>query len=213
MTDERQGQLFDPTRYSPISVAVFQRLPESSARAFAIAAALGAILDKNGTTRALGNGKQASGSLVRRDRLPAILLALGIQGQPLSTRQWRRYVAAWEHEFVAHRCGPGLVFLFRLPFLSECPACKAWISIDHIAKSSHLSRGAGFRGRSGTVMEDAERPQSGAGTSAEVAQERPRLSTPDPHRVEGLRGVAVGVSLQAFEVEGLSKSRMRGDRT
>jgi hypothetical protein len=197
---DEQAQLFDPTRYSPVSVAVYQRLPESSARAFAIASALGTILNQDGSATSLGNGRQASGTLVRKDRLPAILAALG----GLSARQWRRYVTAWEEAYVAHRCSAGTVFLFRLPLLDQCPTCKAEIEFDHVAKSPHLNRGAGYGGRSMTAPEDVQRPPRGAGTTAGAAQERPSLSTAAPHQKSGLQGVVVGVTSGSGLLPGVS---------
>ena len=59
MSDQAaQERLFDPTRYSPVRVEVLQCLPESSARAFEIAAA---------------RGKSASGTRARIARVLAQL--------------------------------------------------------------------------------------------------------------------------------------------
>lgn len=126
-----EPRLFDPDRYSPVSVAVYMRLPESSARAFAITSGLGRWLDRNGTPNTLKSGKDASGALVSRQRLPVVLAALAVDGEPLSTRQWRRYARAWEDEYVAHRCERGVVFLFARPLMNPCPACRQEIAYDH----------------------------------------------------------------------------------
>ncbi len=182
-----QTRLFDPTRYSPVSVAVWMRLPESNARAFGIGFALGTMLDAAGTSAPVRNGKQISCSVIRRERLPAVLEALG----KLNPRQWRRYVGDWVARYVAHKCAPGVVCLFRLPNLSECPACKAEIPVDHVPEPAHKPRGPGF-GRFTSTHADVLRPLSGTRTSAPSVQERPRLSTTAPHRKTGINGMAVG---------------------
>jgi hypothetical protein len=144
---ERQGaevRRFDPGRYPAVSVSVLQLLPESNARANVIAFALGRWLDLEGTSGKTKNGKQVSASVIDKRRLPAVLEALG---NP-DPSQWRRYVRDWVSRHVAHRCAPGVVCLFRLPNLSECPACKAEIrDFDLYPKpEAHKPRGPGFAG-------------------------------------------------------------------
>jgi hypothetical protein len=204
-----QGRLFDPERYSPVSVAVWQRLPESSARAFAIGTALGRLLDAQGTSDRLRNGKEAACSLIRRERLPVVLAALG----DLSPRQWRRYVTEWQLLYVAHKCSRGVVALFTRPLLWACPACKAEIVYDHPEPSSRRNRGPGFasNGPDTTAGADVRRPLSGAGTTATVAQERPFVSTDAPHQESGINGMEVGVSSEVLEVIGTERVRGLSD--
>jgi hypothetical protein len=82
---EDQPRLFDPERYSPVRVSLYLRLPESNARSFAIASALGNFLDSDGTTNALRNGRSAIGSRISPTRLPAVLGVLNIH-----ERRWQR---------------------------------------------------------------------------------------------------------------------------
>lgn len=121
---------YDPTRYAAVSVAVLQLLPESNARALGVAFALGISLDADGSSDSVRNGRQVSGCLIRMDRLPDVLEALG---NP-DPSQWRRYVRDWIRRGIAHRCRPGVVCLFRLPLLLECPSCHADLagSIDRV---------------------------------------------------------------------------------
>jgi hypothetical protein len=177
-----QTQLFDPTRYSPVSVAVLQWLPDSNARAFVIASALGSIRDLSGSDAPLKSGKGAGGSLITHRRLPAILQACNI-----SSRQWRRYVADWVSRYVAHRCGSGVVFLFAVPpFESGCPACRVPIVVDHIPPSwRHKGRG-----RNATQGRSRYGQFGGARTATGAARERPdfepRSSTPERRVLQGV---------------------------
>lgn len=181
---------YDPDRYAPTSVAVLLQLPESSARAFAVASALGRILDLQGTSERVRNGKEASGTRIDRYRLPDVLEALAI-----SDRQWRRYIAGWERDYTAHRCGGGRVFLFAKSLPETCAECGTEIVYDHAPSSPRRKRGAGFagNGRTTATQADALRPKSGAGTSASPAQERPHTRTDATHHETGINGMEVGV--------------------
>ena len=211
LTDESsQSRLFDPARYSPVTVAIWQRLPESNARAFAIGSALGSLLDGSGSSGRLRSGREAAGSLVKARRLPAVLQAIGI-----SDRQWRRYVADWADRLVAHRCARGVVFLFAKPAFEDCPACHQWLEIHQPPPSWHLNRGAGFSST------DAQRPHersrydrtSGARTATAAAQERPRFerksATPSGR---SLLGEEVGLPLSPEEEEAfaLAETLLKG---
>lgn len=54
-------------RYSPVRVSALLVLPESNARSFQIASALGAILDGDGTRNSLKSAKDATGVQITRN--------------------------------------------------------------------------------------------------------------------------------------------------
>lgn len=145
-------------RYSPVKVSVLLHLPESNARSFLIASALGAILDRDGTRNSLKSAKDATGVVISEKRGDRIRRELGI-----GPRHWRRLVNDWERRQIAHRCSPGIVVLFTTPFLPECPACQK------------AGRGPTSGGAVGEVEverqtvrgeTDASRPRNGRITSA-----------------------------------------------
>jgi hypothetical protein len=180
-----QTQLFDPTRYSPVSVAILQRLPGGNVKAFVIGAALGSWLDLLGSDRRLQSGRDASGILITRRRLPAILLALGI-----SERQWRDFPKDWEARGVAHRCSRGTVFLFAIPHWQECPAChKELLLPDGEPPSWRAKRGPGFAAQ--VVPNERQKVfrTNGTGSAEAPAQVVPRFepksATPDLRGVTG----------------------------
>lgn len=185
---------YDPERYPPVSVEALQRLPGSSARSFAIGVALGRWLDADGRSERLKSGKSAAAALIKSDRLPAVLTAIGI-----TARTWREYVTEWESNYIAHRCGRGTVCLFTRPFLDACPNCKAWIPIDHTEKPAHLPRGPGFgNGAINATPTALMAPLRGTnsavrampdGTNSAVPEHAP--ATPD---TRGLYGKEVGRS-------------------
>jgi hypothetical protein len=131
----------DVTRYPPVTVAALQRLPGSSARSFAIGVALGQWIDAEGSSARLV-GRAAAGSVIKREKVPEVLEAIGI-----TARTWREYVAEWERNYIAHRCGRATVCLLTRPLQDRCPSksCREWIPIDHAEKPAHLPRGPGFR--------------------------------------------------------------------
>jgi len=118
---------YDPERYPPVSVAVLQLLPGSSARAFAIAVAEGRWLDGNGSFDRLRSGKDAAGSLITPERLPSVLEATMI-----TLRTFQGYVNEWEYDYLAHRCKRGTVCLFTRRMPDACPACRDEITYDHL---------------------------------------------------------------------------------
>jgi hypothetical protein len=141
MNVPEQTSLFNPNRYSPVSAAVMFQLPESNARSFMIASALGPWLDIDGTRKQLRSGKEAGGTLIRRRERRVILVALGID-----ERRWRQLVIDWERRYVAHRCGPGTVFLFAKWLEDECSACHAEILHDGaLPPGPDRARGVGFK--------------------------------------------------------------------
>lgn len=184
---------YDADRYAPTSVAVLLQLPESSARAFAVASALGRILDQQGTSDRVRNGKDAAGTRIDKYRLPVVLDALAI-----SERQWRRYLAGWEAAFTAHRCGKGRVFLFARPLPEMCSGCDTEVIYDHVPAPPRPRRGRGF-GRSASASVAVVRPKSGAVTATSVAQERPLSRTDASHHQTGINGMEVGVEAPTTE--------------
>lgn len=179
---------YDETRYAAVSVAVLRLLPESNARALGMAFALGISLDAAGSSDSVRNGRQVSGCLIRKDRLPDVLEALG---NP-DPSQWRRYVRDWIRRGIAHRCRPGVVCLFRLPLLLECPSCHADLagSIDHApSRAKRGPREQRSRSNGSNAPIGREFRSRGGGVSL------PPSSTKVPHRDSGINGMEVGRSL------------------
>lgn len=120
-------RVYDPDRCPPVSLAVLQLLPGSSARAFAIAVATGRWLDGKGSFDRLRSVKDAAGSLITPERLPQVLEATMI-----AFRTFQGYVTEWEHDYLAHRCKRGTVCLFTRRMPAACPACGSEITYDHL---------------------------------------------------------------------------------
>jgi hypothetical protein len=180
-------------RYGSVSVAALQALPNSNAKAFLMGFALGISLDGAGTSGLVRNGKQVTGSLIREDRLPHVLDALG----GLDPSQWRRWVRDWEARYVAHRCGLETVCLFRKPYLGSCPACGSELLVDHVPDSPSKPRGRGRNHPSADAGRFVPprrtiRPVARDKMSRGAEQEVPSLNTEVPHRDSGINGMAVG---------------------
>jgi hypothetical protein len=186
---------YDETRYAAVSVAVLQLLPESNARALAVAFALGISLDSAGSSDSVRNGRQVSGCLIRRDRLPDVLEALG---NP-DPSQWRRYVRDWVRRGIAHRCRPGVVCLFRLPLLLECPSCHADLAGSIDRAPSRAKRGPRREQRSRAYGSNA--PVRREFRSRDGGVSLPPSSTEVPHRNPGINGMEVGRSMPEPSVE------------
>ena len=198
-SSENEGQdagRYDEQRYAPVSVRLWQQFPDSGARAFAIAVSLGRLVDANGGSDRLRNGKQAYGSRIRPDRLPVVLEAVGI-----TDRTWRRHVEDWVERYVAHKCARGTVTLFTKPFPDTCPGCGAEIEWDHERASmlrKPLPRGP--KGRFATKGErtvtvrasDGDGPPRGRERSEAMAENGPPVSTDAAHLVPGINGMEVG---------------------
>jgi hypothetical protein len=176
-----EPQPFDRQRYAPVRVGALLQLPESSARSFAIASALGSILDGDGTSNTLKSAKEATGVLISRKRLPIVLYALNIH-----ERRWRALVDDWTVRQVAHRCRPGIVVLFTEPFLEECPSCHADVEATRLPSPPKAKpRGRPF-GSSSAAKPAVVVPRSGADSAAAPAQRVPVLRTDTPHQETGL---------------------------
>jgi hypothetical protein len=123
MTND-QTQLFNPGRYSPVTVAALLHLPDANAKSFVVASALGRFIRRDGSYLAIRGGRDADaaagGSVIDRKHLKLILATLDIQPQ-----QWQRYVRDWVARYLAHRCGRNAVCLFVRPLEKYCPACRA----------------------------------------------------------------------------------------
>jgi hypothetical protein len=189
-----QQRLFDDTRYSPVSVAIYQLLPESNARAFAIASALGSYRDESGSSDRLRSGRQAAGSLVSSRRLPIVLAALGV-----SDRQWRRYVQQWIKLYAAHRCmpGSGSVFLFARPELTECPSCHVEIEIRNVPEyQKQKKKPRDPRGRYAAKPVAVTRPNGGPNAAKGADVSRPDFERKSATPKSGfLQGLELGVSV------------------
>jgi hypothetical protein len=176
---------FDPDRYSPVRVSTLMRLPESNARSFMIASALGNILDGDGTRNSLKSAKDATGVVISEKRRDVILEQLGI-----GLRRWRRLVHDWELRYLAHRCSPGVVVLFTKPFLQECPACHVEISGTGETPSPirPKPRGRPFARHTPTSTADVPLvvPRSDANSTARAARIVPSSGTNAPHPNRGV---------------------------
>ena len=135
-------------RYSPVRVSALLHLPESNARSFMIASALGNALDGDGTRNSLKSAKDATGVVISKRRREVILEVLVI-----NPRRWRQLVDDWTDRYIAHRCSPGVVALFTKPLLTECPNCHRWIEGSAEAKPPMKSkpRGRSF-GRTAVLL-------------------------------------------------------------
>jgi hypothetical protein len=162
---------YDATRYAPLQVSLLQHLPQSNARTFMIAAALGRIVGEHGSER-LGSGRQATGSVIRPDRLPAVL-----EAADMSPRQWRAHVADWIARYAAHRCRKGVVCLFTRPQMASCPACGAALPLaERLPPPVKKRRGPGFAtGETIAARTASQSPDRGASVAKAAAHYSPVL--------------------------------------
>lgn len=124
----RQGRLFNPERYSPVTVGVWIRLPASSARAFAIASSLGKIIRRDSPDSpflSIRSYKEAAGVFIGPKQRTGIKGVLDIE-----SRQWRRLTTEWVKLYVAHRCARQIICLFVRPLEEVCPYCNAEIPLE-----------------------------------------------------------------------------------
>jgi hypothetical protein len=198
MSDDEQGRLFDPERYSPVRIDAILRLPSGTTQAFWIASTLGSFLRLDGSSDRLKGGRDASGTLVRPRRRAVILKVLGI-----SDRHWRRLVEDWERRNIAHACGRGTVFLFAHALLDTCPACHAYVEVAEMPPPPKRRRGAGF-GQELSGQADESCPESGTNMSGRPVQTRPVSGTNLPHQEDRVQ--------QEVEVGMGGSSRGRGVR-
>ena len=218
--DSEPRRPLDPDRYSPVRVSVLRHLPESNARSFMIASALGNILDGDGTRNNVKSAKDATGIVISKKKRDVILGELGIDA-----RRWRRLVSDWERRQVAHRCERGVVTLFTKPFLPECPSCRQPVEATEGQTPSIRSkpRGAAF-GEAGRI-DPSKRVRSallsGADRTARAAQIEPFSGTNSEHPNRGVairdeEGLEEEVALEGSEVglEGSSEGsrEIRRDR-
>jgi hypothetical protein len=187
--DTAQIRLFDPTRYSPVQVAIWQRLPESSARAFGIASALGSYRAARGSSAPLRGGREACGSFVARRRVPAVLQAIDC-----SDRAWRKYVKSWVELYIAHRCERGAVFLFTAPELRACANCGERLEIDHVPQLAARTKAARSNGTLSAAQAEPLAPESGTSSAGGVERVAPQIVRVGPHRSRrSLQGLGQGV--------------------
>jgi hypothetical protein len=110
---ERQRQ-----RFSPATVAVLLRLPQSPARSFLIASALGKSIRRDSTFLPARHGKDVIGVFIGRAQRKTIIEELGV-----TARRFNQQIDAWVKANIAHRCRRGEVCLWLTPFMDECPGC------------------------------------------------------------------------------------------
>jgi hypothetical protein len=122
--DEPQGRLFNPDRFSPVTLATWMLLPRSSARVFAVATCIGKSLRRDSTFMPLRHGKDVIGVVIQRGQRKAIEHHLN-----MSSGTWRMLVSRWVALNIAHRCARETVCLFVRPFEDPCPYCKADVPI------------------------------------------------------------------------------------
>lgn len=173
----------DLFRYSPVTAAALLHLPDSNAKCFAVASALGTFLDFDGSSRRLRSGRDAAGTLITSRRREVVLEVLDV-----SPRRWRELVADWESRYLAHRCERGLVFLFARPLYESCPACHAELLTEKIPRPARLNRGRGFAESDVISAAHMTRspPLNGTSTAAPAALPPPFLATDAPQEETGL---------------------------
>jgi hypothetical protein len=198
-------------RWSAARVGALLALPESNARSFAVAFALGSILDDRGTTRSLAVGSRSPGTLITRKRAARIREVLGI-----SDRRWRQLVLDWVYRGVAHRCSPGVVVLFRKPFLEYCPSASCGEFVEGPGEGPTPAFRTGSRGRpfGSTPAAEAEAslPPGGATTTAGAALRLPHLRANPEHHKEGLlRGDREGLLLKPLDLSSEDSGAKRRD--
>jgi hypothetical protein len=173
-------------RWAAVRVGALLSLPESNARSFSVAFALGSILDDRGTTRSLGVGSRSPGTLVTKKRAAHIREVLGI-----SPQRWRALLADWTARYLAHRCSPGVVVLFRQPLLERCPSASCGEFVQGPGRGQRPAIEAPPRGR---PFPKSARDASGkalvmqalgaATASASAPQRQAPLSTdPEHHKL------------------------------
>jgi hypothetical protein len=116
---ESQSRLFNPDRFSPVTLAVWMLLPPGSTRTFAVATCIGKALRRDSTFRPLRHGKDVIGVVIQRGQRRAIERELR-----MSSGTWRKLVSRWASLNIAHRCARETVCLFVRPFEDPCPYCK-----------------------------------------------------------------------------------------
>jgi hypothetical protein len=192
-----QGELFNSRRYSPVSVAVYLRLPEANARSFAVASALGRFIRLDGSFGSVRSVSDAGGSVVGPTQRQRVLAVLNIQ-----PRRWRSLVTDWEARYVAHRCAHDTVTLFVQPLEKACPACRAPIAFSNMPPAPDARRHES--GTSTTAEAALVRPQSGSNTTARGVPTGPLFVAASVHPKSGV--------LQGEEVGGVKKEeRERSD--
>lgn len=203
-------------RYSPVRVSVLLHLPESNARSFLVASALGAILDRDGTRNSLKSAKDATGVQITKKRRELIIGELGID-----VRRWQQLVNDWERREIAHRCSSGVVVLFTRPFLEACPACRTELQTTEASvRAGSRDRGPGFaESKAKHHFAQSEASLRSTRTTASLEGALPlRVSGTDaPHPTDGvaMRDVGGVEEVQPSEVPSevsSEGSRKRRDR-
>jgi hypothetical protein len=122
----KQGQLFDPRRFSPLRLSVWLQVPKSMARTLAIASALGRGIRSDSTFAPFRDGKDIIGVHIGPTQRKTIVKVAAI-----TNRYWWMLVESWTSRHIAHKCGPGHVTLLLDYMQSPCPnpTCKADLEV------------------------------------------------------------------------------------
>jgi len=151
-----QGRLFNPARYSPVTLLAWLRLPSSSARDFAVATCLGKSLRSDGTFLPLRHAKDLIAVVIQPGQRKAIIRVADI-----TPDYWKKLVVRWQETGLAHRCNRLTVCLFISPDEPQCPYCqgeKGTISTP-LRGQSVQTKGtisAGFEHESGDTTRDEQ---------------------------------------------------------
>ncbi len=113
-------RLFNPSRYSPITLGVILQFPRGSLREAQVAACLGKGMAPDGTFRRLRHGERYKCVVVQRTQRKAVMWVAR-----LSPSYWRNLVSDWQGRGVAHKCDRTNLCLFTVkPWEDPCPNCK-----------------------------------------------------------------------------------------
>jgi hypothetical protein len=162
-------------------------------RTFAIAFPRGTMFGPEGPSVRLRSGREAEGSLIRENRARSIRERVGI-----SDRTWRRHVAEFVEQYVAHRCANGDICLFTHAMPAACPSCHEELTFDRVPEAHRRPRsdrdreGRFASGQKVSALPVRSRPVPGRKLSALPAETWPPPSTDEPHRESLFRGVEVG---------------------
>jgi hypothetical protein len=160
-----QGRLFDPTRFSPLHLSVWVKVPSSMARTLAIASAIGRGIRRDSTFAPLRDGKDCIGVYLGPTQIRTLLK---IVGSTPESKYWQHFVAECERLKIAHRCGRGAATLFVALSQKTCPnpTCDADLSaegdrFEHQKVTDMNTKGDRFEHQSVRDSGDAIRDERG----------------------------------------------------
>jgi hypothetical protein len=182
-----------PDRYPPARVAAFLTLPESNARCFAVATALGSYVWPNGSSAAVKSGRDTAGIRVGPRQRGRILEILNI-----GERRWRQLVDEWESRGVAHRCRSGVVCILVRPWELLCPGCQ--VELEGARRKPTRPDARRRSGSPGSPQLEAVLPNGDLNTSALGESSFPESVAESAHReLRSLQGLGVGGTWRAIQ--------------